>query len=562
MCKSHLAAGLLIRAGLVVFNIALVAIFLASPVRAITPDNPRVKAAVKEAIEYLEGADDGRLGAKALVGLTFAKYGSDPTHPKIASAIAALQNALKNGPEKFRSDIYSTGVSIMFLVAVDPSRYRYEIETLVKSLHLRQKPHGAWGYPITHEKHGTTCDTSMTQYAVLGLWEAEDQAGIETPRLVWDRVARWLLLTQDDTGGFGYQGNPATRLGRTIKQSGVRHSMTVAALASLYIVKDRVGITKLKKLASDDTPEAFQPYESPEERAARIKTRIDLRHFARALAGGNRWIEDKYDVDTLTGHIHYSLYALERYESLREAESIGRAEPSKKSDDSKWYNRGARFLLRTQNDDGSWESGAGAVPDTCFGALFLMSSTRKTLAASSVARYTAGTLVGGHGMPASDEVRLRDGQLVVQPMEGPLKDVLPVAMDPAAANHAAAVERLAELASNGSTDELNSHVASLRGLALAGPSESRRFAIRCLARTKQLDHVPLLIHLLSDENPEVMRQAGEALGALSRKYTTFGLRASSSDAERQKAIERWKQWYRSIRPDVDVDALDPRASES
>ncbi len=562
MWRQQVAVRLRIRVALAFFAWVLAASMWAPSVQAITPDNPRVKSAVKKAIEYLESSADGRFGAKALVGLTFAKYGAEPSHPQIESAVKAVQNAVKVGPEKFTSDIYSTGVSIMFLVAVDPSKYRYEIETLVKSLHLRQKPHGAWGYPLTHEKHGQTCDTSMTQYAILGLWEAEDQAGIETQRLVWDRVARWLLLTQDDSGGFGYQGQPATRLGRTTKQSGVKHSMTVAALGSLYIVKDRVGITKLKKRADDLTPEAFQPFESAEERAARIKTRIDLRHFARALANGNRWVEDKYDVDNLTSYIHYSLYALERYESLRQAESMGRDVSSEKTDDSKWYNRGARFLLRTQNEDGSWESSAGAVPDTCFGALFLMSSTRKTLAATSVARYDGGTLVGGRGMPDADEVRLRDGQLVVQPLDGPLEDILSTAMDPAASNHLAAVERLAELATGGTADQLNPHAVRLRHLALDGPRQTRTFAIQCLTRTKQLQHVPLLIHLLSDENPDIMREASLALSTLSRKYTTFGLNASSSDAQRNEAIERWKQWYRGIRPDVDVDALDPRASES
>ena len=38
--------------------------------------------------------------------------------------------------------------------------------------------------------------------------------------------------------------------------------MTVAAVGSLYIVKDRVGITQLKKPFLDDTPEVFVPYEA------------------------------------------------------------------------------------------------------------------------------------------------------------------------------------------------------------------------------------------------------------------------------------------------------------
>ncbi len=185
-----------------------------STTSAITPDNPRVQAAVKKGLEFLEGAGESRLGGQSLVALTLAKGGKDPTHPKIAAAITAIQAALRNGPEQFRAGIYDTGIAIMLLVEVDASRHRYEIESLVQSLHLRQKADGAWGYPPEHPDHGKTCDTSMTQYAVLGLWEAEDLAGVETPRLVWDRVARWLLLTQDPGGGYGYQGQLATRLGR------------------------------------------------------------------------------------------------------------------------------------------------------------------------------------------------------------------------------------------------------------------------------------------------------------------------------------------------------------
>ena len=135
--------------------------------------------------------------------------GSPRSHPKIADAVRTIQAALANGPERFSPGVYDTGIAIMCLVAVDPSKYRFEIESLVQSLHLRQKSHGAWGYPPENPDNGKTCDTSMTQYAVLGLWEAEDQAGVETPRVVWDRVARWLLLTQDPSGGYGYQGLPA-----------------------------------------------------------------------------------------------------------------------------------------------------------------------------------------------------------------------------------------------------------------------------------------------------------------------------------------------------------------
>ena len=44
-------------------------------------------------------------------------------------------------------DIYSTGLSIIFLVKLDKKKYHSDIECLLASLRKRQKPHGGWGYP-------------------------------------------------------------------------------------------------------------------------------------------------------------------------------------------------------------------------------------------------------------------------------------------------------------------------------------------------------------------------------------------------------------------------------
>ena len=525
-----------------------------SALSAVAPGNPRVEAAVDKALAFLDKHDDARLGGKALIGLAFAKHGEPETHPKIAAAVQAIQAALSNGPERFSPGIYDTGICIMFLVAVDPSKYRYEIESLVRSLHLRQKSDGAWGYPPEHPDHGQTCDTSMTQYAVLGLWEAEDQAGVETPRVVWDRVARWLLLTQDPSGGYGYQGKPASRLGRSETQAGVRDSMTVAAVGALYIVKDRVGITQLKKPSIDDTPDAFVPYETPEEREERLRTTISLRHFARALASGNRWIEDKLNVEKIAGYVHYCLYSLERFESLREADLAGRSDPAEKSEKSKWYNRGVRFLLPTQKPDGSWESQCGVVPDTCFAALFLMGSTRKSLAKSSLAHFTADTLIGGQGLPAAANVRVRAGQVVVQPLAAPLNQVLVILADRSHPDYMRAVESLADAVRQESADQLAAHADALVTLATGGDRSVRLLAIQGVGRTGQLDHVPWLIRALSDTDDEIALAAAESLAELSRKYDTRGFDRQATQREREVAIDQWKAWFRSIRPDVDLSA--------
>lgn len=534
------------------FLLASVFLLAARPLAAqLGPDSPEVKAAIDRGIAFLERSDDNRLGAKALVGLTFVKYGKGPEDPKIQSAVDAIKNATKGGPENFRSDIYSTGISIMFLVALDPSKYRDEIEVMVKSLHLRQKDHGAWGYPPDH-KHGATCDTSMTQYAALGMWEAYDQAGVETPVMVWDRLAEWLIKTQAPDGGFGYQGNPSPSFDRRIKQDSIKHSMAAAAMGSLYICKDQLGLSELKKRKSDDTPSALKPYESPEERLARIKTRIDPRYFQRAIGAGNRWMAANYTIDKPKGWLHYYLYALERYESLKEAEQ------QKKSDRvPTWYIQGARFLIRTQKAEGSWESQAKAVPDTCFAILFLLRSTKKTLEKSSLARYEASLAVGGRGLPEETEVRVRDGKVVVKPLESAsLAEIIEIVSDPEHPKFENAKESLADQSRFGDRDELASAAAKLAKLALSAPSEIRVMAINALSRGRNLDQAPLLIYLLNDPDFAVMRAARDALRIISRKFSGVGLGLRPSDEERQAAIEKWKAWYRTIRPDVDLESLE------
>ncbi len=257
----------------------------------------------------------------------------------------------------------------------------------------------------------------------------------------------------------------------------------------------------------------------------------------------------------MTGYVHYALYALERYESLHEAEAAGRSQPIEKTDDSPWYNRGAKYLLRTQKADGSWESQCGAVPDTCFSALFLMGSTRKVLAADSVARYTSGTLIGGKGLPDTSEVRIRDGQVVVRPLEVPFDQIMSILQDVKHPDYPRAVESLADAVDQFTPSQLEPHLPALTHLARQSPAEVRLLAIRCLGHSKNLEHAPWLIFLLRDDDERVAFEAATALGQLSRKYDTLGLPRRSTHRDRETAIENWQAWYRTVRPDVDLDTF-------
>ena len=96
-----------------------------------------------------------------------------------------------------------------------PKAYEKEIKTLVKVLLDGQYAEGYWTYPertVTEDDRG---DTSITQYALLGLWDAE-RYGIAVPPGVWDKAAGWLVSTQDSEGAVlvspgnrGYRPTPS-----------------------------------------------------------------------------------------------------------------------------------------------------------------------------------------------------------------------------------------------------------------------------------------------------------------------------------------------------------------
>lgn len=522
------------------------ALFLLGPSASAQPPgrSARVQRAIDRGLAYLEKNTDSRVGGKALIGLCFLKSGRPNAieHPRVKEAIEAIKGHVRKDVEKINLDIYSAGISLMFLAELDDSRYRFEIEKLVEYLHHKQKEPGAWGYPLTNASHGKTCDTSMTQYAVLGLWEAEELMGVKSPPEVWERVSRWLLLTQDPSGGFGYQGKPAYEIGERVKQSGVRHSLTAAALASLYIAKDRLGFRELKRQEDAELPAAFEAIDG-DEKKKKIETDLSKRDFGRVIAAANRWLEEKYQIDKLNSWVYYSLYALERFEAFREADLAGSPVPLPKSEKSKWYLRASRYVLKTQKPDGTWESNAGTVPSTCFAILILTGSTKQSLAKSRVVRYRASMLRGGRGLPQAEKIRVRDGRIVVAPLDAPLPRVLDLVQDPRNADYAAAVEALADAATKGAPATLRQHLPALRTLVRRMQGEVRRLAIEAVGRADDLDSVPLLIKVVESADVETAVAAATALGKISRKYETLGVTRQSTPEARRKAATAWRSWY-------------------
>lgn len=504
----------------------------------LTPESREVRDAVDLATGFLS-SDQGnfeRLGGKALIGLVFVKTGADIRHPRVAEAVAAIQATIHDHTvADLQLPVYDAGLCLIFLVTLDSSKYAPEIESLLAYLQTIQKPHGGWGYL---EK--PTGDTSMTQYAVLGSWEAT-QAGFRIPREMIEGVATWLVKTQDPSGGFGYQG-VVSETNALVKQKPVRHSLSAAGLGSVYVCSQLLGFSE-KIDPNNELPPAVKEVQDHPADALRPVAKIDARRIRAAQFLGNSWMSANYRIDPEQWTFYY-LYALERYWSFRESVEGEKRHP--------WYSEGARYLLRIQKDNGSWTAKEGGTPvNTAFGTLFLLRSSKKSL--QHAYYYRSSTLLAGHGLPRDlSRVTLRNGQVVARPSASQAAawlDCLAHAADP---GYMQALEILNFLPATEAKTLVDKENEKLHELVAGGSSPHVRMAvIRVLGDSDDIEQAPTLIARLSDANPAVARQSNEALRQLGRKLSGYELPEHPSPAERQSLIEKWKVWYLAICPNAE-----------
>ncbi len=519
---------------------------------ALTPKSPEVEAAVKRGIKFLESgsATDSRLGARALVGLAMLKSGQPLDHPEIVKAIAAIQRAVASGDIKQLpagdDSIYSLGIAAIFLLEFNPIKYEKEIQLLLDYLWMRQKQHGGWGYVQLK-----TGDTSMTQYAVLCAWEA-DQLGFKVPPENIDRVAVWLLKTQDPSGAFGYQGLMSDLFTPT-PQSSVNHSMTAAGLGSLYVCADLLKLTAPIKDPNDDVSSALRRVETPAAggpASEAVKISFNPKLLRAAQARGMGWMGKNYRVDPPHYTLYY-MYALERCMTFREL-AEGRMSRSLKGDGPKWYNDGARYLMKKQLTNGSWKDDCQPTADTCFAILFLLRSTLATV--GKLRPYGDGLLVGGRGLPKDTErAYLKDGEMVVRPLMGPAEQLMKILSEQEEPDWDALATAVVEAPSQDAVSAVEKHLERFRELVADESPIARLAAVRALARSRNLDNVPVLIYALSDPDPGVLREARDALRRISRKPLGFGMPEKPSDADRIEATVKWRDWYKGFRPDAEFD---------
>lgn len=510
---------------------------------AYTPESPEVKALIKKASVFLRSDKawdlDKQAGAQAALGMALVKGNiAGPDDPAVLRAVAAVREIIPdNDPRKVAikntpTEIYMTGLSIIFLVSLDPVKYKPEIDCLMQFLYAKQKRYGAWGY-----FDRDTGDTSMTQYGVLSSWEAK-QAGYEVPPKVLDDVAEWLLKTQDASGGFRYQGEDTL--------DGPRHCMTVAGGGCIYILTDLFQIEMISR-KKDELPSALKEVRKEASKSTTLNgTRVSKERLRDSQLRTIEWMKKNYTIDPKFEYQYYYLYALERYMSFREfVEQTPEKEP-------KWYNEGVEFLAKTQAEDGSWDNRCGKVAGTAFGVLFLIRATKKAI--EHPKNFGAGLLIGGRGLPKpGSRMDIQNGQIVTKQDLGEADELMNLLDDTKEADYEKAIEMMAELPSQQVESLLSKHGEKLRQLTREEKPEARMAAVVALGKTRSLDNVPALIFALRDEDREVVIEARKSLERISRNPAGFGPKDDYNEEQRRNAIEKWKAWYLSLRPDADVD---------
>ena len=522
--------------------------------------DPRVKSTIRKAVAYLRknigtAPSDGR---RSLAAYALLKAGFKEDLPLIQIAVGIIrQQKITNGvykPANPREHIYEAGVDAMLLADVDPILYRNDVLAVANYIISQQGENGDWDY-----LERTTGDTSITQYGLLGLWAAS-RAGIRVPRAVWTRAASWHIETQLGDGGFTY--HPGTHSGPA--NGGSYVSMTAAGAGSLLIIKSHLTALSPSSAAKEGKALKFGILERVESRPSMSAdaTTVAPKNVSTAEANstadkGMQWLSSHFSVESPSGAKNYYHYTMERLGALSNQRFFGGHD---------WFKECGEELLAKQQPDGSWNTSTGPVVATSFAILFLTRSTAKMFQSPDVPDTVGeGMLIGGRGLPDDlSKAQLQDGKLVKQKSSGPIADLLsalettpPQQMEKVQAEIVNKLQLENPEALIGQEDRLVK-------LAHHREADVRRTALWALARSRNLNYVPVFLEALHDNNVDVLVEANNGLCWLSRRPRGVGLpvnpleglaegapqeqRDEAVNKWREQTIRRWTEWYQQVRP--------------
>ncbi len=518
---------------------------------AFTPDSPEVQDMLERAVAFLDkGEDLPDVGGQCLVAMALLKTGRDHSDPLVKKAIA---NARKRAAEVAKNPefnhIYNETISCIFLCELNPKTYAAEINILLQAIIKRQLPNGPWSYYPTQYD-----DTSQTQYGVLCYWAAH-QAGFAIPPRGVESALHWFLRTQNLDGSFVYRPRDSGTYQRQDHGTESQYSMSAAGLGSIYICEHLLGMgaDAQRAVRKDDKPSlppALQKIETGEEKKKPPRylpaTNTNPQQVRQATQLGNAWFDKHmtYDIKKWT---HYYMYAVERCRSFQEVIE-GKVVP-----EPAWYNDGVKFLQQTQGENGEWitleRHGGGNSVDTAFAVLFLVRSSQTTLRRAA---NDEGILIGGMGLPRDlTNARIHDGKVVTPQMVRDVDDLLEL-LGSTEQHDFDATLLPGGLSLDEDLTKRTSQLERLRELVTNENFEARLAAVKTLGRSRNLDNVPALIYALSDPDGRVVEAARGGLSFISRKFQGYGPPPGATPPQIQAAQDKWREWYRSIRPEGEL----------
>ena len=120
-------------------------------------------------------AADERPGYVAMCTLALIKSGMPKTRPEIADALrklsARVSGSFYSAAEGEDKAVYEAAALLILFANADPEAYKRQVENLASFIISKQTSSGSWGY-VVHATTPGSGDTSLTQFALLGLWEA------------------------------------------------------------------------------------------------------------------------------------------------------------------------------------------------------------------------------------------------------------------------------------------------------------------------------------------------------------------------------------------------------
>lgn len=306
----------------------------------VTPE--QVRSAIQEGRRALLAAQQGDGswpeqhlpgGLTALAALALLNAGDAPDGDALRQSI----DRVRLTPDQ---NTYVVALKIMVLARADPAAHRDAIADSARWLQRAQQRNGLWNYTEVQGRY----DHSNTQFALLGLYEAS-LAGIPIAADVWREAQAALLRTQNQDGGWAYQGG-----GRSYG------SMTAAGVADLLILARSSPALRERGFRDGVAPGCGR------------------RRDARPLAKGLEWLDRNFQAGAnprVNEWTYYWLYTVERVGLLSGRRFFGTHD---------WYRAGAAVLVRTQQDSGRWSN---SLTDTALALLFLTKG-RKPLAAQKL----------------------------------------------------------------------------------------------------------------------------------------------------------------------------------